>query len=469
MISAFGRMALLGLMMSLPATWGIAGEGDSPQGSTPGLIQDALEGVGLRVKSSMRPAGTRQDEVGSGDKLKVTFFGNADLTGEVRVQSDGTITLPALGSFVVAGKTTTEIASTISTRFAQDARRASNNVTVEVVEWRPVFVTGGVSKPGAYAYMSDMTVLHAISMSGGFYRVGDGDVSTFINVTQNISRVQEMQEQLKHYLVRMASLQAEKAGETKFDVPQRLLQIASRDDVNNLVGSETRALALRLEALAGEREVRRRQIEVSQPELENYRKQLEAVKAGLRTKRQYLQDVVELAAKGYARRPDIINLEAHIERLENDRRDLMAQAGRVERELVKQEQEVAGLLLQRQIKIDEEMSMLQQRIGSSEAALEGAMVIVSQLGGENMVLASSAGNQQKRSLVLLRKAPDGKDIFVNAEFTTRLQPGDVVVVGRGERERPRGNQLVTNGPVAGAGGAGLLERTLSPTASTSSR
>jgi protein involved in polysaccharide export with SLBB domain len=447
MTLVFRRVAM-SLLMCLVALPGAAEErGKAQRGAEAGQAQgSAPAGAGNRGSSDPRQARDRQDEVGSGDKLKVTFFGNADLTREVHVQGDGTISLPMLGSFFVAA------------RFAQDAQHPSDNVTVDVVEWRPIFATGSVSKPGAYPYVSGMTVLHAISVSGGFYRVADSDVFTFVNVTQNVSRVQEVQEQLKHHLVRLASLKAEKAGETVIKASPRLLEIAGQEDAKRLLAEEMRALSVRVEATAGERKTRQRQIELLRSELEGYGPQLREVMDALKSKKQYLRDLTALATKGYSRRFDIVNFESHVERLESERRGVVANSARIERDLARQEQELADFSLQRQIKIDDEISELQQKIKASEASLEAALQIVAQLGGENMLRAPARG-QPKRSFAILRKI-DGKDIFLNAELTTRLLPGDVVVVG-GPHARD-GDALATDG-------ASLLDRSFAPASGAPSR
>ncbi len=430
MKAVFGRVALAGVLISLSTVISFAQDrprtGVQTAASTP-VVRDAEASM---ADIALANSG-REDEIGTGDRLKVTFFGNADLSGEVRVQSDGRITLPALGSFAISGKTTAEIAAVISARFAQDARRATNNVVVEVVEWRPVFVTGGVSKPGAYAYMPGMTALHAVSMAGGFYRIGDGDVSTFVNVTQNVARVQEMREQLKQTLLRMASLKAERSGAEQIETPRQLSKLADEEQISGLLATEAKALATRREAFNSEQNVRHEQIEMIRQEVAGYRKQMAEVLESLEKKRQYLDDVTSQVAKGVSRRPDLVNQEAHVERLQAEHRNLISQIGRLEREQAKLEQETAALALQRKIRIDEEMVGLEQRMNATEAMLDGAISIVSQLGGESLLPKFGGGPQQNRSVMLLRKANDGKEVYVEALFTTRLRAGDVVVIGGG--------------------------------------
>jgi protein involved in polysaccharide export with SLBB domain len=226
MLSSFSRAIISSLAVMSATTQVVAAEIGA--NATTKVSDNSWIDMDTQAEATL-PLG---DQVGSGDKVKVTFVGNTDLTGEFRVQGDGTITLPVLGAFSVAGMTSGDIAKLITARFSQDARRSPNNqVVVDVTEWRPIFVTGGVSKPGAYTFMPGMTVLHAISQSGGLYRIADGDISTFINVAQNVSRMEEVLQRLKFSLVRVASLSAEREGQAEMKAAKLLLYIAGADGI----------------------------------------------------------------------------------------------------------------------------------------------------------------------------------------------------------------------------------------------
>ena len=41
-------------------------------------------------------------------------------------------------------------------------------MTVTILEYRQIFITGAVQKPGGYAFMPGLTVDKAISLAGGF-------------------------------------------------------------------------------------------------------------------------------------------------------------------------------------------------------------------------------------------------------------------------------------------------------------
>lgn len=106
-------------------------------------------------------------QLGSGDKIRVTVFGEPYLSGEFNINANGTVSLPLIEPVPVAGKTLTEAEQLIRTKlsagFISDPK-----VSVDILEYRPFFIIGEVVKPGSYPYVADMTVLHAVAIAGGF-------------------------------------------------------------------------------------------------------------------------------------------------------------------------------------------------------------------------------------------------------------------------------------------------------------
>lgn len=104
--------------------------------------------------------------LGSGDQLRITVFGEAELTGQFVVGSQGTIAYPLVGDVRAAGLTVIEF-----TELLQESLRTyirNPNVTVEVANYRPFFILGEVQRPGTYEYSANLTVLNAVATAGGF-------------------------------------------------------------------------------------------------------------------------------------------------------------------------------------------------------------------------------------------------------------------------------------------------------------
>ncbi len=95
-----------------------------------------------------------------------------DLTREVRVLTDGTISFPLLGTLRAGGLTVGALESEI-TRLLGEKYLVSPQVTVFVKEFSNVFVFGEVENPGSFPIFGRMTVFEAITIAGGFTDVAN--------------------------------------------------------------------------------------------------------------------------------------------------------------------------------------------------------------------------------------------------------------------------------------------------------
>lgn len=114
--------------------------------------------------------------IGAGDTLKITVFGEKDLSENYKVGKDGTISMPLIGAISLDQKdlrgAEMVIADALRNGFLKDP-----SVSIEVTESRPFFILGEVRRPGSYNYVGGMNILQAIAISGGFtYRANRNTV-----------------------------------------------------------------------------------------------------------------------------------------------------------------------------------------------------------------------------------------------------------------------------------------------------
>ena len=105
------------------------------------------------------------------------------ISGDYIVGPSGSISLPFIGEMPAAGKTTAEIAAAIGEELQQKLGLPDRpDASVELAEFRPVFVSGDVETPGKYPYDPQLTVLKAVSLAGGLRRSADsGERSSAIS------------------------------------------------------------------------------------------------------------------------------------------------------------------------------------------------------------------------------------------------------------------------------------------------
>lgn len=115
-------------------------------------------------------------ELGSGDKIRVTVYGEPSLSGEFYVTGSGLVSLPLVGEVRAAGLSISQFQNAVQTALS-DGYLKEPRVNAEVLGFRPFYILGEVSKPGTYPYTSGLTVQNAVATAGGFtYRADKGRV-----------------------------------------------------------------------------------------------------------------------------------------------------------------------------------------------------------------------------------------------------------------------------------------------------
>lgn len=103
----------------------------------------------------------------SGDQLRVTVFGQEDLSNTYLVDQSGYITMPLIGNVVARGRTTEELAVDMQVQLRKGFLR-DPDVSVEIAQYRPFFIMGEVNSAGQYSYVAGMTAQTAVAIAGGF-------------------------------------------------------------------------------------------------------------------------------------------------------------------------------------------------------------------------------------------------------------------------------------------------------------
>jgi polysaccharide biosynthesis/export protein len=107
-------------------------------------------------------------KIGPQDVLRIDVWKEAEISRSVPVRPDGKISLPLLNDVQAAGLTAMELANNITEGLKKFITSPQVTVSVTEINSRRVYVTGEVTKPGAYALLPNMTVLQAITSASGF-------------------------------------------------------------------------------------------------------------------------------------------------------------------------------------------------------------------------------------------------------------------------------------------------------------
>jgi polysaccharide biosynthesis/export protein VpsN len=135
--------------------------------------------------TQMLPAGTAvvapgevpEYQLGPGDRVRITVFGEQELSGEFLVSSRGTVALPLVGEVNANGTSLDAFTKAVEQKLVASDMVRTPRVSADVIAYRPFYILGEVSTPGQYPYAIGMTVTKAVATAGGFtYRANSNTV-----------------------------------------------------------------------------------------------------------------------------------------------------------------------------------------------------------------------------------------------------------------------------------------------------
>lgn len=191
---------------------------------------------------------------GAGDVVEINVFGMPDLERRVRIETDGTITIPVAGTLSVAGLTVGELRRRIRSALGgrvvtftgsggqeRAAAIGVDDVIVSMASYRPVYVKGDVTRPGEYSYRGPMSIREAIALAGGYITLrNDANVSAAFAALDASSAREAHWQTIARQRARIWRIKAElgkassKPAAAKRAIPPELpLQPAIRDAITS--------------------------------------------------------------------------------------------------------------------------------------------------------------------------------------------------------------------------------------------
>ncbi len=143
----------------------------------------------LKAAESGETANTSGYKLFPRDLIAMAILGEPDMSIERRIDGDGRVSLPLIGSVSLRGLITTEAEDRIRQAYVDKQIYIRPQVSLSVKEYYPreVFVLGQVRTPGKITLpieASSISIVEAISKAGGFTRISKGES---VQVTRRLS------------------------------------------------------------------------------------------------------------------------------------------------------------------------------------------------------------------------------------------------------------------------------------------
>jgi polysaccharide export outer membrane protein len=110
-------------------------------------------------------------KIGRGDVLEIITWKEPNFSrDEILVRMDGMITFPLLGDIQVEGRTPLKVKKDIEIGLKDFIEDPVVTVTVKTPESQKFYILGEVVNTGEYHLITDLTLLQAFALAGGFTR-----------------------------------------------------------------------------------------------------------------------------------------------------------------------------------------------------------------------------------------------------------------------------------------------------------
>ena len=135
-------------------------------GSLP--AQDTTSSAKSAVQAQTPATTDASYKIGAQDVLRIDVWKEPEISRSVPVRPDGKVSLPLLNDVQAAGLTSMELANVIAEGLKKFINNPQVTVSVSEINSRRVYVTGEVTRPGAFPLLPNMTILQALTSAGGF-------------------------------------------------------------------------------------------------------------------------------------------------------------------------------------------------------------------------------------------------------------------------------------------------------------
>ena len=377
--------------------------------------------------------------VQAGDVVEVSIGGMIEVHQRSVVQLDGTVTFPQVGTVSVLGLSAAEIRTKIQAALlgktirqrALDGRVISftiapDDIAASVVEYRPVYVMGDVSKPGQYPFQPAMTARQAVAVSGGYDLLHMGNHKASLEASDLQSDYEAVMVNLAGLALRETRVKAELANSQSMEqaLPPDIQVPAAT--LSALIHAENELFKTRRGEFDSEKGFYERSLKQTEEVMKGLNEEMKQEGDGAIADAHELEDLMGLKKKGYASNVRVTDLRHAVALAVARKMQLTMQLDQATVRKEELQKQLARLQSQQKISLlndlkDDAIKQIELR-----AKLRN---IRDKLGAITMTRAQVERGNGARSpkIVVVRKGQKGRErLTVDEDF--ELQPADVVEV-----------------------------------------
>lgn len=350
------------------------------------------------------------------------------VSGDYTIGPSGSLSLPFVGDLPASGKTTDAIAQEIGVALQkQFGLKDRPSASVELAQFRPVFLTGDVENPGEYPFAPNLTVVKAVSIAGGLRRADAGQrfARDFINAKGDAVVYTTERNRL---IARKARLQAETSKSDTIEMPQELKDLPEAKALlaseMALMNTRKKRLTLQLQALDDLKSLLQAEIESLGKKTETQTRQLELAKEDRDKVENLAEKGLALSARKMAAEQRAADTEATLLDIDTNILKAKQDISQANQDEITLRNDWDAKLSQELQDTESELDTLNLKIATSDALMSEA------LAQSNDAARFDPQNAASISYSIVREV-DGQSKELPVTENSTLQPGDLIRVTAG--------------------------------------
>jgi len=364
-----------------------------------------------------------------GDAVSFDFLDDAEIPVTLTVTSDGDIQFPLIGSTTVVGLTIGEVREKVRNSYISHDIIKDPKIAINITTFRPIFVLGEVKNPGSFAFSPGLSVEQAVGLAGGTQTDQTNPADRVVARARLRGDIEGTQAEIVHEAVYAARLRAQLDGRAKVDlkdVPDIARSYVQNTSIRSVIEIEQKILDTDLATSKSQVDILSEGVAEAEgglqilAELEKTQKEVvesnknDFVRVDSLRKRE-LNTIAEwLRAKTSMSNEKARLLEVYSQ-MSTSRREL----GNLRLELAKlQADRVKDIL----VKLQERDVAIKKLIAQRHSSEEQYFLMMATTGQE------AQANSKITFAYQIRRMINGRKQGINAQSTSEVLPGDVVIV-----------------------------------------
>ena len=379
---------------------------------------NAGRAIPVRTAGVAQSDNQRSFDMSAVERIQVRVLGHGDLSGEYSVDGNMMLSLPGVGRIDIKGMTPAMVEEELARRISLFARR-DLKVSIEIVNYRPYFITGVIAQPGSNEWKPGLNIIKAIALARGTIR----PPSAVDDPVASLS-LQQQKTRLQFSLALLARLKAERDGAVKVHNESDMAEVIATMPI--AVQPRLREFMIRQSAVLGEQQqlalgqiaALERDRRTAENELRAADEQEKAAKAQLDITKSLTKNVKHLKSKNLVSNSRYLEQRSTLITAQSRYAEMQSLTARARARVISVTRQIETLKRQRRAALNTRIEALEREVAQLEVSLMPSRP------------TNAAGAPIERlHYNIVRETKSGM-VTLDATVFSEIRPGDVVIVSR---------------------------------------